>query len=66
MKQTTFERLKYLRGQIENERISYSEILELQSLVEHIDPSDTLLLQWAGVPENRRLTNPDSYEIKGL
>ena len=45
------ERLDYLRAEIEAERISYEEIAELQSLAEHIDPSDTLLLEWAGVPE---------------
>lgn len=44
-------RLEYLRGEIEAERISMSEIAELQSLAEHIDPSDVQLLQWAGVPE---------------
>lgn len=45
------ERLEYLRGEIEAERISYGEIAELQSLTEYIDPSDTVLLEWAGVPE---------------
>lgn len=45
------KRLEYLRGEIEAERISYGEIVELQSLAEHIDPSDVVLLQWAGVPE---------------
>jgi len=45
------DRLEYLRGEIEAERISYGEISELQSLVEHIDEDDVLLLQWAGVPE---------------
>ena len=45
------KRLDYLRSEIEAERISYSEISELQGLAEHIDPSDTVLLQWAGVPE---------------
>ena len=45
------ERLEYLRGEIEAERISWSEIAELQGLVEHIDPTDVVLLQWAGVPE---------------
>lgn len=44
-------RLEYLREEIEAERISYGEIAELQSLVEHIDPSDVLLLEWAGVEE---------------
>ena len=46
------QRLEYLRGEIEAERISYGEISELESLAEHIDPEDILLLQWAGVPES--------------
>ncbi len=45
------ERLDYLRGEIEAERISYSEIAELQGLADQIDPSDVVLLEWAGVPE---------------
>lgn len=44
-------RLEYLRSQIEAEAISYSEIAELQSLAECIEPGDVQLLQWAGVPE---------------
>lgn len=48
---TIKERLEYLRGEIQAERISYGEISELQSLAEHIEPGDTLLLEWAGVPE---------------
>lgn len=45
------ERLAYLRGEIEAERISWGEIAELAELAEFIDPADVLLLQWAGVPE---------------
>jgi len=45
------ERLEYLRGEIENERISYGEIMELQSLHEYIAPDDVQLLEWAGVTE---------------
>jgi hypothetical protein len=45
-------RLEYLRGEINNERISMSEVAELQGLAEHIDPSDVQLLEWAGVPEH--------------
>jgi hypothetical protein len=45
-------RLDYLREQIEAECVSYSEIVELQGLVEYIEPEDNLLLEWAGVPEN--------------
>ena len=44
-------RLEELRGEIEDECISYGEILELQSLVEYIDKSDVQLLEWAGVKE---------------
>ncbi len=44
-------RLEYLRGEIEAERISYGEIAELQLLADYIEPGDVLLLEWAGVPE---------------
>ncbi|NLF98731.1 MAG: hypothetical protein GX565_01120 [Lentisphaerae bacterium] len=44
-------RLRYLRREILAERISYEEIAELEGLAKHIEPSDVLLLQWAGVPE---------------
>lgn len=47
----TRERLEYLRGEIRAERISYGELAELQSLAAHIEPGDTELLEWAGVPE---------------
>ena len=46
-------RLAYLRGEIEAERISLSELSELRILASHIDPSDTLLLEWAGIPEKQ-------------
>ena len=45
------ERLEELRIEIRAERISQEEILELQSLVEHIDKDDVELLEWAGVEE---------------
>lgn len=45
------ERLEYLRGEIQAERISYGEIAELQGLAHAIHPSDVELLEWAGVPE---------------
>jgi hypothetical protein len=48
---TVQDRLAYLREEIRAERISWEEIVELQSLAEHIDPSDVELLEWAGVPE---------------
>ena len=45
------ERLEYLRGELEAERISYGELYELQCLREFIDPGDVQLLEAAGVPE---------------
>ena len=45
------DRLEYLRGEIDAERISYGEIAELQSLAKHIESDDVQLLQWAGVKE---------------
>lgn len=45
------DRLEYLRGEIQAERISYGELMELQSLVKHIKPGDVELLEWAGVKE---------------
>lgn len=45
------KRLEYLRKELRNERISYGELLELQSLAEYIEPDDIELLEAAGVPE---------------
>ena len=45
------QRLEELRVEIQSERISIGELLELQSLAEHIDKGDVELLEWAGVPE---------------
>lgn len=46
------QRLEQLRQELRNECISYSELIELQSLVEYIEPGDVELLEAAGVPEN--------------
>lgn len=53
-KQQIKQRLEHLRGEIEAERISYGELVELRNLVKYIDPSDTLLLEWAGVEEGAK------------
>ncbi len=45
------QRLEYLRGEIDAERISWGELSELQLLASHIDEGDVQLLEWAGVPE---------------
>jgi hypothetical protein len=44
-------RLEYIRSRIKAERISWVEVCELQELAQYIDRSDTVLLEWAGVPE---------------
>ena len=44
-------RLEYFRREIQKEGISYGELIELQSLAEHIEEGDVLLLEWAGVGE---------------
>lgn len=46
------ERLEYLRQELRQERISYGELFELQSLAEHIEEDDVELLEAAGVPED--------------
>ena len=43
--------LETIREAILNESVSYGEISYLQEHAEHIKPDDTLLLEWAGVPE---------------
>jgi DNA repair ATPase RecN len=45
------KRLEYLRQELRKERISYGELIELQSLAEYIEPGDVELLEAAGVPE---------------
>lgn len=44
-------RLEYLRGELRGQRISYGELIELQSLAQYISPDDIELLEAAGVPE---------------
>ena len=57
------ERLAKLRQYILDENISTGEILELQGLAKHIDPSDTLLLEWAGVEEHSQGINENIVNI---
>lgn len=45
-------RLEYLRAEIQAERISYGEIVELQYLAAHIGADDVELREWAGIPEH--------------
>jgi hypothetical protein len=44
-------RLEYLRGELRAECLSYAEVVELQTLVDFIEPGDVELLEAAGVPE---------------
>ena len=45
------KRLEELRKELREERISYGELCELQSLTSYIEPDDVELLEAAGVPE---------------
>lgn len=53
-------RLEELRTELRAERISYGELIELQSLAEHIEPGDTELLEAAGVPEHINTNREDA------
>jgi len=44
-------RLEYLRTELRAERISYSELHELQSLAKYIPEGDVELREAAGLPE---------------
>ena len=48
------KRLEYLRKELRAERISYGELVELQSLSKHIAPEDVELLQASGVEEHSK------------
>lgn len=45
------KRLEYLRQELQAERISTGELLELQNLTDYIKDGDVELLEAAGVPE---------------
>lgn len=45
------EQLSSIRKAIENENVSYGEIVFLQDHVKYIPKDDILLLEWAGVEE---------------
>jgi len=53
-KESIKQRLEELRIEIQNERISIGEIIELQSLIEHIDSGDVELLQWADIDAHEK------------
>jgi len=44
-------KLEAIRKSIQNENVSYGELVELQSLSKYIDPSDVELREAAGIPE---------------
>jgi hypothetical protein len=57
------ERLEELRTVLRAERMSYSELAELQSLAAHIAPGDVELLEAAGVPEGMTAHEQQAYEL---
>lgn len=59
--ETVKNRLEYLRGEIQAERISTGELLELHELAPFIDAGDVELLEAAGVPEFEP-DDPDTCE----
>lgn len=59
------ERLEYLRAEIREERISYGDVAELQSLAEYIEDGDVELLEWAGVGEDERTPVIGSFDENG-
>jgi hypothetical protein len=59
---TEKKRLEYLRTELRSERISYGELIELQSLAEHIEDNGVELLEAAGVPENWTVEKKDEIE----
>lgn len=52
METNTKKRLEYLRKELRAEKISMGELIELQSLVPHIENGDVELLEAAGVLEH--------------
>lgn len=58
------QRLEYICGEIEAERISYGEIHELQSLADHIGPDDVVLREWAGLPETPYLIGKQALNAR--
>lgn len=48
---TPEERLEEIRTELDNESVSYGELVELQELTEFIEEDDVQLLEAAGVPE---------------
>ena len=59
------DRLEYLRRQLRAECISQSELMELESLAEYIEPGDVELLEAAGVPENDNTMYCDGCQEPG-
>jgi len=47
----TLKRIEYLRKELKAERISYGELVELESLKEFIDERDIELLEAIGILE---------------
>lgn len=58
------ERLEEIREELNNESISYGELVELQDLTEYIEEGDVQLLEAAGVPEF--LDNVDDVIVEEL
>ena len=59
------ERLEEIREEIQNESVSYGELVELQELTEYIEDGDVELLEAAGVPEFVKEELIDLSDLEG-
>ena len=59
------ERLEEIRVELDNESISYGELVELEELTEYIEEGDVQLLQAAGVPEFESEKTIDLSDLEG-
>jgi hypothetical protein len=58
------ERLEEIREELNNESISYGELVELEELVEYIEEDDVQLLEAAGVPEFEEMPTMSEDQIQ--
>ena len=58
------ERLEEIRVELDNESISYGELVELEELTEYIEEGDIQLLQAAGVPEFEEVVSMSEEQIE--
>ena len=58
------ERLEEIREELDNESVSYGELVELQDLTEFIEEDDVQLLEAAGIPEFKEVPTMSEEQIE--